>query len=162
MKSLGDAVRRTTLMVLQTVATLAPMICEARSNSVEEAAIRGGITGIVLAIAAGFIGFIKKQSADAASVEASKSELARAAANGRLKRVIALVQAGADVNAQDERGGTALMLAARNNRLPVVQYLLQHGAKTDLRTKSGVSAFDIAMRHASHHIIDAIALRALK
>ena len=55
-----------------------------------------------------------------------------------------LVQAGADVNAREEDGSTALM-KARSPRM--VKFLLAHGAKVDLRGKNGVTAL---MNHADY------------
>ena len=48
-----------------------------------------------------------------------------------------LLRAGADVNARDKDGSTALMLA-RTPRM--VKFLLAHGAKVDLRNKNGETA----------------------
>ena len=115
------------------------------------------ITGVVLAICALVIAYWIQQVKDRAALDASKSALEKACANGQLKKVIALIEAGVDVNEQNEQGGTALMLAARNNRLSVVNYLLEHGAKPDLKTKLGTSAFDIAMNHGNGQVMDAIA-----
>ena len=141
---------------------LTPIACLAKSNNIEEAMVKGLFGGVLLGACALLIAFVKKRFADAASVSAPKSALAKAAANGQLAQVVTLIGAGIDVNDQDDRGGTALMLAARNNRLPVVQYLLEQGAKVDLKTKSGFSALDIAVKHACSEIVDAIALRGLK
>lgn len=51
-----------------------------------------------------------------------------------LDTVSVLLQAGADVDARDENGLTALMLAHSPR---MVNLLLAHGAKVDLRTKDG-------------------------
>lgn len=146
-------------LVFVAIAALVPMTCFAESRSVVDAAARGLATALLVIPFALLIHYLRRKDKERAAVEASKSELARTCANGQLKKVIALVDAGADVNEQDENGGTALMLAARNNRLSVAMYLLEHGAKTDLKTKSGTSASDIAMNHGNGKIMDAIALR---
>ena len=48
-----------------------------------------------------------------------------------------LLRAGADVNARDQDGSTALMLARTP---PMVKFLLAHGAEVDLRNKNGDTA----------------------
>lgn len=50
-----------------------------------------------------------------------------------------LVDAGANVNAADSHGTTALMLAAYNS-LEMVAYLVEHGANVNARTKTGQTA----------------------
>ena len=134
----------------------APIACHAQSNGVVDTAARGFFSGLLMAAFVMLIVYFKRKDDAAAAVEASKSDLARAAANGKLNAVTALVQSGADVNEQDEDGGTALMLAARNNRGAVVAYLLKHGANSELKTKAGASALGIAKKHASRSIVDAI------
>jgi ankyrin repeat protein len=66
------------------------------------------------------------------------------AADGDTSSVTALLNAGADPNAQGPTGQTALMLAARNGHSEVVAVLLDRGADPTRRTKSGSTAEDIA------------------
>lgn len=67
------------------------------------------------------------------------SALITAAGNGDVARVKALLEDGADPNAQDEFGNTALMSAAINNDPPmgkytaVVEALLAAGANPDIQ-----------------------------
>jgi ankyrin repeat protein len=58
--------------------------------------------------------------------------------------VVALVAAGADVNAADEDGLTSLIRAAYWGKRDVVKALLDAGADAALKTKSGRSAKDVA------------------
>jgi uncharacterized protein len=51
---------------------------------------------------------------------------------------------GADVNAQDKLGYTALHGAAFVGDLKVIHYLVDHGARTDAKTKAGDTVADLA------------------
>lgn len=67
-----------------------------------------------------------------------KTALHRAAGNKsrrdkqKLAVILKLLQRGADVNLQDDRGGTALGYATVTNSLPVARLLLKHGAQINL------------------------------
>jgi ankyrin repeat protein len=54
------------------------------------------------------------------------------------------LDAGADVNAADIQGDTALHGAAQKGYDQVVQFLVEHGAKLDLKDKKGRTALDAA------------------
>jgi ankyrin repeat protein len=70
------------------------------------------------------------------------------------------ISLGADVNAQDKLGYTALHGAAFIGNLQVIQYLVDHGAKTDAKTKSGDTVADLANGpfEKSQLHLDAVAL----
>lgn len=55
-----------------------------------------------------------------------------------------LVDRGADVNAQNKWGQTALMMAANNGLLNIVNFLIDNGAKVNLRDKDGETALRYA------------------
>ena len=55
----------------------------------------------------------------------------------RLKKIKYLVYLGADVNAKDEDGRTALMLALNNGQLDAVKYLIKQGANLEAKYKDG-------------------------
>jgi hypothetical protein len=65
--------------------------------------------------------------------------LREAARRGDPARIEALVREGANVNARDERGQTALLLAAREGQAGVVKALLRAGADLDATTASGLT-----------------------
>jgi ankyrin repeat protein len=51
--------------------------------------------------------------------------------NGRLDIVESFVKYGADVNAKNVQGKTALMNASRQGNLEIVKYLVENGAEID-------------------------------
>jgi uncharacterized protein len=55
-----------------------------------------------------------------------------------------LLAAGADINAQDERGHTALFGAVFRGWTDVARFLAENGAKLDAKNKDGVSLMDVA------------------
>lgn len=48
------------------------------------------------------------------------------ASHGRFDTIRLLLEAGADINIQDEDGSTALMCAAEHGHMKIVKYLLAH------------------------------------
>lgn len=64
-----------------------------------------------------------------------------AAQNGHIEAMKLLIEAGADVNAQDDRGQTALMYAAGFADPDMVKLLLSHGARADLKDVEGFTAW---------------------
>ena len=60
--------------------------------------------------------------------------------------VEALLQAGAQVNAKDKKGQTALMLAVQQGNLPVIDRLLALGADPNIISSEGDTALRIARR----------------
>ncbi len=71
--------------------------------------------------------------------------LAIAAQNGKLKTTVALLEAGADVNAPVAKGGyTPLMLASISGSGDIVTSLIEHGARVNAANAGGVTALMIA------------------
>ena len=56
-----------------------------------------------------------------------------------------LLENGADINAQDENGITALMLAVHSNSSEAIKLLLDAGAKIEIEDKDGRRAYDYAI-----------------
>jgi ankyrin repeat protein len=61
-----------------------------------------------------------------------------------------LIEAGADLNLQDEDGNTALMIAVNNNNLKIVKMLIKAGA--NLKNNEGLSAIDIMSEKTDRNI----------
>lgn len=78
---------------------------------------------------------------------------------GRILCIDALVAAGADVNAQDCMGRTALMKAAYAGSSSLIECLRGHGAREDLRCNRGWTAADWVPRFA-HSARSVLAPRA--
>ena len=68
----------------------------------------------------------------------------RAALDGRTETVQALLKAGANVNAVDAEGRTALMFAAVNMHCGCANILLAHGADVNARAHDGGTALMLA------------------
>ena len=61
-----------------------------------------------------------------------------------MKKIYALLDRGADVDALGELGNTALHEAVGQGHFDVVRVLLAFGARTDIRNEFGQTALDIA------------------
>jgi ankyrin repeat protein len=65
------------------------------------------------------------------------SELHRCAESGDLERVKQLVEGGANIEARDSLGSTALSRACLEGQLEIVVYLVEHGANVAHRGFEG-------------------------
>lgn len=74
----------------------------------------------------------------------SRTPLMEAAMRGQLEEVKRLIDAGADLNAQDEQWLTPLMLAVMNHNGNIARFLIQSGAAIDMKDKSGETALQKA------------------
>jgi ankyrin repeat protein len=68
-----------------------------------------------------------------------------AVTRGDVAAVRALLRDGADVDARDRHGQTALMLAAHAGHDDVIVVLLEHGAALNVTAKFGLSALMLAI-----------------
>jgi ankyrin repeat protein len=66
--------------------------------------------------------------------------LIQAVTRRRSSIVEQLLQYGADVNAIDEKGNSAIMIAAKNNDVPMVSLLLQYAPDVNIQNKKGCDA----------------------
>ncbi|GJP30919.1 hypothetical protein CLOM_g7317 [Closterium sp. NIES-68] len=65
-----------------------------------------------------------------------------------------LLEAGADVNAQDHAGCTALHVACANRSIAVAKLLMAHGADPHLEDMSGNTAYDLAKAAGSRDLLN--------
>lgn len=65
-----------------------------------------------------------------------------------------LVQRGAVVNLQNEKGESALMMAGKNGHTEAVKFLLEKGAEADLKNGAGESALMLASQAGHYGIAD--------
>jgi ankyrin repeat protein len=103
--------------------------------------MRAVVVGIVSALAVGLAGGV----AGAAGDDASRRLLV-AAARGDAAEVAALVRQGADPDAADRSGWTALHQAADTGSLALARVLLEAGARPDLRSRDRGTPLDVAER----------------
>jgi ankyrin repeat protein len=83
-----------------------------------------------------------------------------ASASGSLSIVRALLEAGADVNALQEKGFTPLHEAAATGKLELLRLLLDHGANAELQTEDGKSALDLARDEKEDAIVELLTRRS--
>lgn len=79
--------------------------------------------------------------------------LMQAASKGRLKAVISLQKAGADLTAKDNYGDQVLAVAAYRGHLQVVEYLLQQGININHKNTSKSTALDAALGQRNNEVV---------
>ncbi|MBI4823896.1 MAG: ankyrin repeat domain-containing protein [Nitrospirae bacterium] len=80
-------------------------------------------------------------------------DLRRAAEKGDINKVKSLLQHGADVNAKDNNGNTALMYAAVGGHTEIVQTLLNKGANVNAKNNFGNTALIYAVKNGRTEIV---------
>ncbi len=95
------------------------------------------IVGIILALAFAYWA-LKGLSGE------PQGDLMRAAFDGDMFMLKAIVDAGGDVNTVTPEGWTALMYAATGNSLEATRYLIDNGADINARNDNGKTALTLA------------------
>jgi ankyrin repeat protein len=94
--------------------------------------------------------------ANTAREDNNKTILMYAVWVGNTDAVKYLIDKGADINAQDTGGASALHLAAWKGHTPIALYLIDKGASTTMMSKEGMTPLDIAMMRENREIMEAI------
>ena len=95
-------------------------------------------------------------AAEVAEANPLNRKLWHIAGTGDLEQLEKLLNQGADVNAGDRTGVTALMRAAYHGQLPMVRGLIEHRADPNAKDRSGLTALMMA-KHAGHQeIVEAL------
>lgn len=86
--------------------------------------------------------------------------------SGDLEKIKEMVEKGANVNARNSAGCTALMLAGNIGRPDIMEYLNQKGAQIETKTSDNYLAVSVPIRHAYMDVIQfyikhGVALNAL-
>lgn len=97
-------------------------------------------------IVAGLLGIIiaMMPSSGIGEVAARDMDLILSSKVGSLKEVIRLLNEGADINAKDNNGLTALIWASNNGYVEVVKVLLERGAEINVKDNCGWTALMLA------------------
>ncbi|MEQ1760016.1 MAG: ankyrin repeat domain-containing protein [Vicinamibacterales bacterium] len=80
-----------------------------------------------------------------------------AASTGDTARLQELLESGADINARDDHGQTAVMIAARDGRTPTVRFLIEKGADLNATAKFNLSALMLAVINGRDAIVGILA-----
>jgi ankyrin repeat protein len=87
------------------------------------------------------------------SSKREQSPLISASIKGEAETVRVLLSGGADVNAKNDSGGTALMLASYTGEAETVRALLSGGADVNARDDDGVTALKLAKLKNHNEIV---------
>jgi ankyrin repeat protein len=83
-----------------------------------------------------------------------KTDLMKASKNGDLVAVKKILDLGAKINQQNNKGKTALMFAASEGHLDVARYLIEHGANVNIADHYGTTALVVAATTGKTDIVD--------
>ncbi len=83
----------------------------------------------------------------------ANEDLIEAAKRGDLVAVKGFIVNGADTNAKDKNGGTALIFASGNGHIEIVQALLDKGADVNAKTNQGLTALRLASQEGHKEVV---------
>ncbi len=81
-------------------------------------------------------------------------ELIQAAENGDLTEVEKLLEAGADVNKQNNDGETALFFAAEHGYVEIAEKLIEEGADVNVQNNNGGTTLMYAIEYGYTEIME--------
>lgn len=121
----------------------------AYGSDVNEKDSNNQATALIGASAYGYVEIInlliKKKADPNAKNRDGLTSISIAAINGHLGAVKVLIEAGANIDVQDEKyGANALIGSAANGHDAIIKFLLDHGAKVNLRANNGLTALGFA------------------
>lgn len=82
------------------------------------------------------------------------SSFIKASGKGDFAKIIKLYDKGANINARDRYGFTALHKAAGNNEYKVVKWLIENGADVNQKNQYGGTALHEAAKHGHKQIVE--------
>lgn len=88
--------------------------------------------------------------------ERNETPLLWAVSEGYHDIALTLIEAGADLNAQNSDGNTPLLRAACENRAELASVLIKVGAKLDVQNNDGYTALVLAKRRENRAIVDSL------
>lgn len=88
--------------------------------------------------------------------ERNETPLIWAVSEGYHDIAVTLIEAGAELNAQNSDGNTALLRAACENRAELASVLIRVGARLDVQNHDGYSALILARRRDNKAIVDSL------
>ena len=119
-------------------------------------------TALVLTSRAGAAAIAQQDEKPAVNVQEATSPLHQALDDGDLERVKVLIAQGADINAQNNKGGTPLHTAAYQGYKDVVEILLEQGADVSLLNNKGWNALHFAADEGNWEIAVMLMAKGLK
>ena len=81
------------------------------------------------------------------------SDLIKYSTRGELDEVKTLIKNGADVNAKNEGGWTALMMASENGHNEVVKILIENKADVNIQDSDGWTALMMASEYINNDVV---------
>ncbi|MEZ6183476.1 MAG: ankyrin repeat domain-containing protein [Planctomycetota bacterium] len=93
---------------------------------------------------------------DVRLAERNETPLIWAVSEGYHDLAVTLIEAGADLDAQNSDGNTALLRAACEGRTELARLLIRVGAELDVQNRDGYSALILAQRRGNAAIVDAL------
>lgn len=105
---------------------------------------------------------VNPEDANSMRSDNNKSILMYASWIGNGEAVEHLVTNGAEVNAHDSSGTTALHLAIWKSQNTIALYLLKHGASAAAMSNDGMTPLDIAIMKENKEVVEAIKKSAPK